>query len=826
MKKLLIAIGAIALLGLANACVDPMEVDWNSPEFDPVKDAVTTQFVINIAPAEEPTQTKQTTSAVQKDNKFRGIDNATLFTITMTDQFMGGDGSNLVDGLMIPWVEKKNTTTSEVVKLAATSAISLNTALLAGSIDPTGSGLSTDAQGNQTGTPKSRRIIEINIPKSTNTLLFYGEAVTGETTDALNAFGGLDYTVNGLDLTAIGCSARQRLPQYAKDENGQFTSSPSQVSIDYARIEKILMVAFNRLFKVGVNGTDKWDDKKVEGFLPKNGSATEKWETKYFDFGTEGSTALKTVHWADFKNCSATTNSPLPGIFNKTVELPSSQMEILLAQSYNAFMNIRSGELRAGTGAAISRQINDLYSVMSEAASSAATSEQEEVAKLIINEIVDYIGMFWYTNDNCKWRPIFSDNENNIIGVKDTLSRAWGMIVEVPSKTVYTLQDFPFHFDLPMGGSTLKRDRPAPNDTFYFNSGNIALTGMTPTVTGAETQYPDYMTIHDYTYPPSLVYYGNSPVRISKSNNLKNKDYLDGASDWENGTWNASVWEAGFGHVTSDTRGVAMCYNIQYGTALLQTTVRFGDDVTDVLLDNNYNINGEPAKQLSLNDGSLQLTGILIGGQPTHVGWNYLATPESKFNRMIYDKRINGANAVKDTYSDVYTYPLTIPISHLTTGSFESTTPNYTVVFDNYNPNLGDAQADVYVALEFKNSLGKDFWGNANMVRNGGTFYLIGKLELSSAKYPDNNADAFWNSCSKIMPPYEIAAGNVATKKVKRVFFQDHTTKADFVISKTSLQNAFVTVPDLRTAKMSIGLSVDLAWGDGIEFENVILGQL
>ena len=43
-----------------------------------------------------------------------------------------------------------------------------------------------------------------------------------------------------------------------------------------------------------------------------------------------------------------------------------------------------------------------------------------------------------------------------------------------------------------------------------------------------------------------------------------------------------------------------------------------------------------------------------------------------------------------------------------------------------------------------------------------------------------------------------------------------------FVIGRQSLQKALVAVPDLRSAEMTLGLSVDLKWSTGINFNEVI----
>ena len=71
------------------------------------------------------------------------------------------------------------------------------------------------------------------------------------------------------------------------------------------------------------------------------------------------------------------------------------------------------------------------------------------------------------------------------------------------------------------------------------------------------------------------------------------------------------------------------------------------------------------------------------------------------------------------------------------------------------------------------------------------------------------------------LPPYD-ADGN--TLKQRRVFMQDYMTVANFILNRYSLQNAYVTVPDLRSLQISLGMSVDLEWQTGLTFE-VILGQ-
>ena len=126
-------------------------------------------------------------------------------------------------------------------------------------------------------------------------------------------------------------------------------------------------------------------------------------------------------------------------------------------------------------------------------------------------------------------------------------------------------------------------------------------------------------------------------------------------------------------------------------------------------------------------------------------------------------------------------------------------------------------QKSVYVALEFKNNSGLDFFGNYNLIRDGGHFYLIGLLDLTSASSNFN-----WpTGSSHILPPYN---SDGTSKKIKRVFMQDYVTKVNFVIGENSLKYAYLTSPDLRSTSLRLGLSVDIQWSAGIDFGEVNMG--
>lgn len=125
-----------------------------------------------------------------------------------------------------------------------------------------------------------------------------------------------------------------------------------------------------------------------------------------------------------------------------------------------------------------------------------------------------------------------------------------------------------------------------------------------------------------------------------------------------------------------------------------------------------------------------------------------------------------------------------------------------------------------------------DFYGQNNLIRSGATFYIVGKLDpdkrpssltdVTDAAYAaDKSLGITWPT-NYALPPYDTDG---TTIKERRVFMQDYLTSATFVIGENSLQHALVSVPDLRSGQISLGLSVDLNWRTGLVFNDVILGE-
>ena len=586
---------------------------------------------------------------------------------------------------------------------------------------------------------QSRRVIELSLPTETNTLVFYGKAIKDGTDDQEGK---------------IGWSVNKNIA------NNSFTLSP-RVSGDnltaFNQYEAVIAAYLNALCEAGI----------------ENATVT---------YGVETLTDI-TLKWSDFANITTSgvtpkTTAPL----DTTNTTPMCALGEILADLFVSFNTMYTGEIRAGSGLAVRRMIADMYKVINNVASATPNSMAEAVAAQVATGILNKISSaFTSPSTDCTWQSV--SNVKTAAGYTGETSLATGNLADFPR----TL------FGVPSGVAQLVAQYSAGKVTWNYASNLPATMGG-----GA-------MAVGNYMFPAELCYFGNSPLRVTNDIH-STEDYPQGVANWDNDAqWAADVnnntvaWTKN-GHVLSTTRSVAMQDNINYGTALLKTTVGYKSGVT-VLKDNNAAIQlarkGATEEDASINitADAFTLTGILVGGQEREMGWNFVAKAAAPtFGVMIYDIDIPSGS---------------IPVSG--TG-----TPNYTLVWDNWSASAGDSQNAVYVALEFTNNTGKDFWGNSNIVRNGGTFYLVGELDptasgLAAISWPAKYA----------LPPYNASTG--ATIQNTRVFIQDYMTQASFVIGENSLKNAYVTVPDLRSTQISLGLSVDLSWETGLVFENIEL---
>ena len=294
---------------------------------------------------------------------------------------------------------------------------------------------------------------------------------------------------------------------------------------------------------------------------------------------------------------------------------------------------------------------------------------------------------------------------------------------------------------------------------------------------------------NDVTYPAELTYYCNSGLWQSITSK-EAASYPTSAGEWMKAvSWTSNGWNSDA--VSSSTRAVAMKENITYGVSQLKATIQ--RNVENTFTDNAAAVSGGSASNNVFSGTgesgvSFTVTGILIGGQPDVAQFEYLPKSTS-FNKVIYDQFPDLSNC------------------ELPASDNDKTVTNYTLVLDNFT--VGETQSKVYIALEVMAN--KAFYGLNGFIKAGQKFYLIGELDpLSTSLEPVD-----WTKQTS------FGSGDTGYGK-DRVFIRDAVTTATFTIGKDALQRAYSTIPDLRSTQMFFGLSVDLEWKAGLNF-NVII---
>lgn len=321
------------------------------------------------------------------------------------------------------------------------------------------------------------------------------------------------------------------------------------------------------------------------------------------------------------------------------------------------------------------------------------------------------------------------------------------------------LVDFPRGLFLPDGVVRVTFDT---TNGFMFKTATAGTT-----TTGSDLI--DYKTV---TYPSELAYFISSPIKTSTSN-ISKVGELPKYDDWLAGT---VTWEGYKDIVQNNTLFVALQNPVQYGVACLKSSIKCAGTTLE---DNaKEKIGSESDNTITVDDNSFPVTGILIGGQPAGVKWDFEPASTNQpgdFKYTIYDNDMNDGN-------------------NFTAKVEAGTLPyNYTLVLDNKDTSGSATQSNVNVVIELENNAA-DFYGADGLIPEGSKFYLAGTLDLTA---------------SGVTKP--------SGSTVDHVFVKDHTTVANFTIK--DLKKAYNCIPDLRTSKINVGLAVDLSWQKGITFD-------
>ena len=809
MKRSIMLLGALALLSMA-ACQREavQETVTPSPYYDSESNTVKTSFILNVS-TNTGKDTKTTAEFAQVNSDFLGMDAVHILSYSLPY-------ANDDHGHFFYKPVYHNPETNVTAPMAATRDFSLGTLFSANSVDDN----------------NASRSVELALPLGTNAVVLYGRALKTYSDD-LQGVSVADG--NPADLTSLSFSLQSRLSNKAAfDAGAYFFTRMLTYFITTGLINEGTFWNYTPI-STADNSYHFWwpiPDATVAGQLPASpvdGTVKEVNGREYQYYAGELSwKQLGTMYRYEFDNSTATLSNSVVTTKNGT-PMPLSPLGEVLGRAYQELTVIHEDaglhEIRGGAATAVLRTMRDLYAVVERASDADATSWSEEVAQQLADQLK--IRMDRYFAVSTDGSIDFKKDANGIVDVAGlitvlsscTSTEDWNSNKDVVNTYLdkdyfYSANNegFPLNVGLPKGAAALTCDVKTDIkgiDTFYYAE-EIPAYGM------GDVTFP----ISSYRYPAELMYFGNSPIRVNTAEK-KASDYPSTVSLWDNeGQWTG--WTSENASVRSDTRSVAMINNINYGTALLASTVKFG---ATTLKDNNHALHETEEDQsipTTFTDASkgFFVTGIIVGGQADVMGWEFVRKPTNidytgvtvdangkyvgltfegnSFDKMIYDKVTN-------------------PIKVGT-----ATEPIYTMVWDNYDhTKAANAQSDVYVGVELVNNTDMDLWGEMNLIRKGGTFYLLGKLDLATAVATarENNAAAFTDLDRKYYcyPPYDPETGK--TINAPRVFMQDYMTKANLILGEDALKHAYVTVPDLRSSQVSLGVSIDMEWESGLAFD-------
>lgn len=271
-------------------------------------------------------------------------------------------------------------------------------------------------------------------------------------------------------------------------------------------------------------------------------------------------------------------------------------------------------------------------------------------------------------------------------------------------------------------------------------------------------------SVDKYTFPASLYYRADCDAK-TKNTTYFNLPDLSTKTNATEADWNAVADKFSDGKtITPSTRSVILAEQVQYAVADLRTSIGF----------KNATIKDKKNYEVTVGPNTFEVTGVLVGDQNS-VDYKFEKTGSEAYT--IYDPVFRNSVSTyvtKDTY----------------------TSENHTLVLE--SPSTGTT--DVVIAVEMKNN-GAPFYGVNNCIIPTGTkFYLIATLQISKGTQPGDT-----------------------TPNLDRIFKQDYFTTVKLTIN--SLANAYNVVPDLRAPQLEFGLSVDLNWQAGMNFEVNIGGD-
>lgn len=566
---------------------------------------------------------------------------------------------------------------------------------------------------------------------------------------------GNDSTTNPGETKAVKTQFALNIPR----ANGgtRMSGDNAQANKNFLGMQDIRMYSFNAVPAAGSTSTATFALANIEGITATASSkiysdVSVPVGTTHFLFyahAPQGTTDAKKFELGvlDFTN-PATDATPTSGISANLATVkkedtvsPAALLKILNdVAGVNGWATASAGtklgklytqyiKAKAGSANSIRFTLQSLYNSLSgviSAADDAQKTVAENIRKEIDKSFTPTTGTDGYVTLAYKEGSAYSTYPNNI----NLPDGAVQLTYAEATKT------FSYATSSTLGALTLDASKICfPASIYYFQSSDLAATAVELDA----SKWPTSTTAWTGTAAP----------------------WLKDASNLADG-WTASVQPT--------TRSIAMCQNINYGVANLATTVKCGAASLPDNKDLSVTDPSEFAGTVAVPDAGFTVTGLLIGGQPTKVGFNFQPASNDAFDYTIYDNNLTNIVAKNGTAS----------------------TTNYTIVLPNDKGRTAtEDQNKVNVAIELTNNSSVAFRGADGIIPVGGKFYLVGQL----------NPDA--KTIEGVTKP--------------AVFMSDYMTTMNLTIK--SLKNAYNTIPDLRSTKLQLGLSVDLDWQAGLQFD-------
>ncbi len=665
MKTKLTILSALSLMALVACKREAVELN---PTYDPDRNTVTTKLVLNVSTTNGAPKTKQTAIDVQADGNFRGMDEVHVLAYTLGYAGVGG----------AHYLYQVSDESSK-----ATRDYSLDN--LVSEITP----------------ENSTRILELSLPLATNSILLYGKATktgTDNTQGAVIASG----TALNTTLENVSFKLKNRL-------------SDKAAFLQYGDLMgRILTGIMNSglVIETTENGYKQYKDNRYDFYWPLPSANTD-------TTGWSADTPPGYTHWKGSKTWreyGKAYERNLDDDPNNNVTLTT--LEDVLGEAYHEIMTLKGEspkvELRTGSSASVLRLTSDLYKIVTRVINDTPTVPEAYLAQLVAEEILDRARYFFTLSDagDVIWAPFTTILNGVNVLIPNRSVTDYNLITdEFFYSAANDRMGFPLNLGMPMGSAIMKFITVGNPKTDPDSPGHYDVVTYLDSIPAYGMGNAAALSIDNYRYPAELMYYTNSSLRVSDQP-VEVNTYPLTPTDWNRDNYWSNIWTSN-GSVASTTRAVAVTKPINYGTALMKSVVGYS---VSQIEDNNHGIHpSETNNAIDVSSGNkFEVTGVMIGGVCDDVGYDFLA--RGSFDKMIYDKLGD-----KSFYIPVWQ-----------SGNARFSAPVYTLTWDNYNAALegGEGgQSKVYVALEVVNRTGLDIWGELNLIRNGGTFYLVGELD-------------------------------------------------------------------------------------------------